>query len=111
MKVLIPDRFSIIRTLSEHDHSKTFVATDHALERSEMLVKIVQKGHFNCDRDHVIDQLSWFAGIRHTNLSVVFDAGITPKGDLYYVREYFPVSELFSADSLTAIKTTVAAVD
>jgi tetratricopeptide (TPR) repeat protein len=55
--------------------------------------------------------MSWFSGIRHNNLGIIFDAGLTPKGDLYCVREYLPISELFSAESLTVIKTLISAVD
>src|SRR5712691_2001228 len=110
MKIFVPDRFSVIRVLRDDANSKTFVATDHVLERSDVLVKIVRKGHFNNDRNHLIQQFSWFAGVRHSNLSVIFDAGITTKGDLYYVREYLPASELFSVDSLTTIRVVVSSI-
>ena len=111
MKALIPDRFSVIRILSQNDHSNTFVASDHLLERSDVIVKILRKGHFTRDRDHLIQKLSWFAGIRHANVGVICDAGLTKKGDLYYVREYLPPSELFSVDHLSATKALVSAVD
>ena len=111
MKLFVPSQFSVIRALQEDSNSKTFLATDHFLEREDVVVKIVRKGLFSRDRDHLLNRISWFTGIRHDNLSIVFDAGLTPKGDLYFVREYLPSSEFGSAHSFTAIKALVSAID
>src|SRR5205823_719073 len=89
----------------------TVVATDHLLERGDVVVKVVRKGHFTRDRDRLVHNLSWFAGVRHPSLGEIFDAGLTKKGDLYCVREYLAPSELFSADNIEAIRTLLSAVD
>src|SRR5437867_7710078 len=108
MRLFTPDRFSVLRVLRENTHSRTFVAADHVLGRSDLVVKMLRKRFFN---PYEIDQFCWFAGVRHKNLSVVFDTGVTLKGDLYCVREHLPTSELFSSDSLNAVKALVSAVD
>src|SRR5256885_2042841 len=101
MKILVPDRFNVIRILRDDAESKTFLASDSVLDRADVLVKIIRKGHFNRDLDSLVQQVSWFSGIRHQSLGIIFGAGLTTKGDLYYVREYLPISELFSTDNLT----------
>ena len=111
MKIFVPSRFSVIRVLRDDGHSKTFLGTDHLLERADVVVKICGKGHFDHDRDYLIQRLSWFSGIRHDNLSTIVDAGLTTRGDLYCVREYLPASELFSAESSIAIKALVSTID
>jgi transcriptional regulator with GAF, ATPase, and Fis domain/tetratricopeptide (TPR) repeat protein/serine/threonine protein kinase len=110
MKLFVPDRFGVIRILREDDNSKTFLATDHLSERTDVLVKIVRKGHFN-PSDRLIQQFSWFAGIRHSNLSLIFDAGLTIKADFFCVREYLRSSELFSIDNVTALRTLLSVVE
>ena len=111
MKILVPNRFNVIRILRENIDSKTFIASDSASKRTDIVVKILRKGHFNRDLASLSRQMSWFGGVRHSNLAVILDAGLTPKGDLYYVREYFPFSELFSVNSLTAVRALTSAVD
>jgi len=110
MKIFVPSRFSVIRVLRDDGHSKTFLGTDHLLERADVVVKICGKGHFDHDRD-LIQRLSWFSGIRHDNLSTIVDAELTTRGDLYCVREYLPASELFSTESSIAIKALVSTID
>src|SRR5437870_375531 len=100
MKIVVPDRFNIISVFREDAESKTFLASDSVLDRTDVLVKIVRKDHFNRSLDSLVQQVSWFSGIRHDNLGIIFDAGLTPKRDLYYVREYLPISELFSVSNL-----------
>src|SRR2546425_8043798 len=91
MKVLVPDRFNVIRILREDAESKTFLASDSVLNRTDVLIKIVRRGYFNRSMDSLVQKVSWFSGIRHKNLGIIFDAGLTPKGDLYSVREYLPI--------------------
>ena len=110
MKIFVPSRFSVIRVLRDDGHSKTFLGTDHLLERADVVVKICRKGHFGRDRDYLIERLSWFSGIRHDNLTTIVDAGLTTRGDLYCVREYLPVSELFSTESSIAINALVSTI-
>src|SRR5438105_3241404 len=108
MRLFIPDRFSVFRLLKEDSQPRTFVATDHILGRTEIVAKIIRRGSFNPTQ---IQQFCWFAGVRQENLSVVFDTGVTVKGDFYYVRECLPNSELLSTDSLSAVNAFVSAVD
>ncbi|PYR97087.1 MAG: hypothetical protein DMG16_25830 [Acidobacteria bacterium] len=109
MKIFVPSRFSVIRVLREDGHRKTFLGTDHLLEKSDLVVKISRKSR--SDRDDLIQRLSWFAGIRHDNLGTIFDAGLTTRADLYSVREYLPSSELFSTGSVVVIKALTSAID
>src|SRR5712692_7916408 len=53
MKILVPDRFNVIRILREDGESKTFLASDSLLDRTDVLVKIVRKGHFYYVREHL----------------------------------------------------------
>src|SRR5437667_12136636 len=109
MKIFVPTRFSVVRVLREDRNTKTFLGTDHLLEKSDVVVKISRGGL--SDRDYLIQRLSWFEGIRHDNLSTIFDAGLTTKGDLYCVREYLPASELFSTGSFVVVKALTSVID
>src|SRR5881397_1208658 len=109
MKIFVPNRFSVVRVLREDNQTKTFLGTDHLLEKADVVVKISRKGR--SDRDYLTRRLSWFAGIRHDNLSTVFDAGVTTKGDLYCIREYLPASELFSTGSFVLVKALTSAIE
>src|SRR5881396_1647289 len=109
MKIFVPTRFSVVRVLREDRNTKTFLGTDHLLEKSDVVVKISRGGL--SDRDYLIQRLSWFQGIRHDNLSTIFDAGLTTKGDLYCVREYLPASELFSTGSFVVVKALTSVID
>ncbi len=111
MRFGVPGRFSVVRVLRQDADSKTLVAADTLLQGREVLVKIVRKGQFNRLVDQLRERLAWFAGIRHNNIATIFRAGLTAKGDLYYVREYLPASERLSSNCLTVINTLVSAVD
>jgi transcriptional regulator with GAF, ATPase, and Fis domain/serine/threonine protein kinase/tetratricopeptide (TPR) repeat protein len=110
MKMLVPERFNVIRILREDVYSKTFLANDDVLQRTDVVVKLIRKGHFSVNSDPAIEKISWFTGIRHDSLGTIFDGGITTKGDLCLVREHWPISDLFTADNLTVIKALISAV-
>src|SRR4051812_20534576 len=99
MKVLVPDRFDVIRVLKESADSKTVLAVDNTLNQSEMLVKVTRTEHLNRTLGTLIERVSWFLGIRHHNFAQILDVGVTPKGDLYYVRDYLPESYVSSLDN------------
>src|SRR5579862_2121245 len=109
MKIWVPRRFSVVRILREEANSKTLLANDHILKGSDVLVKILRKGSF-CSDQPLVEQLSWFSGIRHKNIGTIFDAGLTLRGDLYYVREYLPIAEFASLNNLATIKGLISAV-
>ena len=109
MKILLPDRFNVIRILREDEDSRTFLANDSEGNLTEVLVKIHPRRYCNAAPDFLCRQLSWFSGIRHESVSTIFDTGVTKRGDLYIVREFLPTSELFSTDNNLSIKSLIAA--
>ena len=111
MRSFIPDRFALTRTLREDRQSTTFLATDHLLDRDNIILKIIRKDYVQADRDQLVEHFSWVVGVQHDQFAIVLDAGLTKQHHLYYVREYLPPSELLSADPLTTMKSLVSAVD
>src|SRR6185295_15832456 len=103
MKNSVPDRFAVIRSLREDRQSETLLVNDNLLGHCGVVLRIIAKGHFQCDRDQLVAGFSWLIGTRHSQLATVLDAGLTKQSDLYYVREYLPPSELLSFDPLVAI--------
>src|SRR5438552_11302484 len=110
MKILVPDRFDVIRLLNDDGGSQTFIANDTLLRGADVVVKVIRKSQSDAASACLVQKMSWFTGVRHTNLATILDASITLKGDLYYVRDFLPISEFFSIDNLTSIKTLVSAV-
>src|SRR5204862_7738458 len=98
MKLFVPERFNVLRILREDADSKTFVGSDNVLKRNDIVVKLIRKRHLNPDFPSLLSQLSWYSGIRHQTVGIMFDIGSTPRGDFYCVREYLPTSELVSVN-------------
>jgi len=110
MGTVLPRRFEPIRVLRKGNACSTFVATDQYLGINEVVVKVIRKGDFASGND-VAEDLSWYRGLRHPFLSEVLDAGLTPKRDLFYVRQYHPESEFFSSGNREPVKALVSALD
>ncbi len=111
MTTLFPDRFSVSRLLRNDTTATTFVAKDLLLEQREVLVKLVPKTRFARDDKNLVNHFSWFMGVKHDQLSEIIDVGLTAKKELYLVREYFPPSNLLSADPFKTMLGLVSAVD
>jgi DNA-binding NtrC family response regulator/tetratricopeptide (TPR) repeat protein len=111
MGTMLPRRFEPIRVLRKSSASATFVATDQQLGRNEVVVKVIAKGNFTSDTSSLVEFFSWYEGLRHPLLSTVLDAGLTPKRDLFYVRDYHPDSEFLSSPSKESVKALISAVD
>ena len=110
MRSLLTDRFEP-RQILEQTHGKiTFVGTDHILEKANVLVKIIRKGHFSCDREALAKFFSWHRGIKHPHLAQVLNAGLTTNEDLYYVREYLDETWLIFSGHTAWIGQLLAAV-
>ncbi|HEU0047479.1 MAG TPA: protein kinase, partial [Nitrososphaera sp.] len=110
MRRLLTDRFEP-RQILEQTHGKiTFVGTDHILEKANVLVKIIRKGHFSCDREALAKFFSWHRGIKHPHLAQVLNAGLTTNEDLYYVREYLDETWLIFSGHTAWIGQLLAAV-
>src|SRR5438094_677131 len=88
MKMSVPDRFEVIRTLREDRQSKTYLANDHRFNRSNVIVRIIRKDHIQCERTQMVEHFSWFIGLQHSEFATVFDAGLTKQQHVYYVREH-----------------------
>ena len=43
MKILVPDRFDVIRLLNDDGGSQTFIANDTLLRRADVVVKVIRK--------------------------------------------------------------------
>src|SRR5436309_452471 len=98
MRIPIPERFALIRTLREDRQSRTILANDRLLERENVVVRIIGRDLIPADRDCLIEHFSWELGVQHNQLAAVLDAGLTKQQHLYYVREYLSPSALMSAD-------------
>ena len=107
----LPRRFEPIRVLRKGGACSTFVATDQYLGRNEVVVRVIGKGNFVSDIRELSEVFSWYRGLRHPFLSEVLDAGLTPKRDLFYVRNYHPESEFFNSANRESVKALVSAVD
>src|SRR5262245_52848590 len=94
MGTVLPQRFEPIRVLRKGSACSTFVATDQYLGRNEVVVKVIRQGHL-ASNDNLSEVFSRYRGLHHPFLSEVLDAGLTPKHDLFYVRNYHPDSEFF----------------
>jgi DNA-binding NtrC family response regulator/serine/threonine protein kinase/tetratricopeptide (TPR) repeat protein len=111
MRPVLPLRFETIQVLRETATSSTFVATDHVLARNNVVVKGIRKGNFTQDLEKVIDVFACFRGLRHPHIAGILDAGLTPKGDLFYVRDFAPATELFTRKDMELLNTLLGAVD
>jgi DNA-binding NtrC family response regulator/serine/threonine protein kinase/tetratricopeptide (TPR) repeat protein len=111
MRPVLPLRFETIQVLRETATSSTFVATDHLLARNNVVVKAIRKGNFTHDLEKVIDVFACFRGLRHPHIAGILDAGLTPKGDLFYVRDFAPASELFARKDMELLNVLLGAVD
>ncbi len=109
MARIIPNQFTVIRSLREDRASATFLAEDNVLERSNVVVKVVRKGHFTSDHTRLGELFSWFMGVRHSQLAPILHAGLTRKRNLYYVRDYLS-STLFSGHHNEAMPALVSTV-
>src|SRR5688572_29715518 len=111
MGTILPRRFEPIRVLRKGSACSTFLATDQRLARNEVVVKVIGKGNFTSETSSLFDVFSWHQGLRHPYVSEVLDAGLTPKRDVFYVRDYLPDSQLFSSNNKESVKTLVSAID
>src|SRR5436190_23964894 len=111
MRPILPLRFEAIQTLRETATSSTFVATDHFLSRNNVVVKAIRKDNFAEDRSSLVDTFAWYRGLRHPHIAGILDAGLTPKGDLFYVRDYVPPTQLFSTKDMESLNVVLGAVD
>jgi len=109
MRVVIPERFALIRTLRDDSESRTFLANDYVIDRESVLVRIIHRDRFRTDPQFV-RELSWLVGMHHPRLATVFDAGLTKQQHLYYVRQYLPPSEIFTTNPMNVVKPLVSAV-
>jgi len=110
MRNFLTNRFENTRILEQSSRKTTFVGTDHLLNESDVLVKIIRKGHFSCAREALSLSFSWQQGIQHPYLGKVLDAGLTNSQDLYYVREYVGETWSTSGDEPDYIGQLVTAV-
>src|SRR5262245_52272826 len=110
MRSWTPERFVLVRILREDRQSKTFLANDRVLDRENVIVRIIRKNHVCVHRDRLIEHFSWLIGVQHNQLATVFDAGLTRKQDLFYVREYLPPSQLFCIDPLLVMRRLASVV-
>jgi DNA-binding NtrC family response regulator/tetratricopeptide (TPR) repeat protein len=94
------DRFQVIRTLQLLPHQATFLAHDHLL-KAKVLVKLLPRKVVLSEKPALGEALCWYHGVDHPHLLRILDAGLTPKGDLYYVREYVPNSDCLSPSNTT----------
>jgi DNA-binding NtrC family response regulator/tetratricopeptide (TPR) repeat protein len=94
------DRFEVIRTLHVLRHQATFLAHDHLLE-TKVLVKLLPRKIVLSEKQALREGLCWYHGVDHPHLLRILDAGLTPKRDLYYVREYVPNSDCLSPTNTT----------
>jgi DNA-binding NtrC family response regulator/serine/threonine protein kinase/tetratricopeptide (TPR) repeat protein len=111
MRPVLPLRFETIQVLRETATSSTFVATDHVLARNNVVVKAIRKGNFTHDLEQVIHVFACFRGLRHPHIAGILDAGLTPKGDLFYVRDFALHTELFSRKDMDLLNTLLGAID
>ena len=94
MKPPFLSRFQEIRNLKTSHGCQVFVASDEVLEKKNVLVKIFPTKYFNYDVERLTKFLSWYRGVHYPHLATIFDTGLTPKKDFYYVREYLPAITL-----------------
>ena len=111
MRPILPLRFESIQTLRETATSSTIVATDHVLGRNNIVVKAIRKGSFTDDLPSLVDMLSWYRGLRHPHIAGMLNAGLTPKGNLFYVRDFAPPTQLFSTKDMELLNVLLGAVD
>jgi len=55
--------------------------------------------------------LSWYRGLRHAHVAGILDAGLTSKGDLFYVRDFAPPAPLFGTKDMESLNALLGAVD
>lgn len=90
MKNSFPNRFQLIRVLKQQSATITLLATDHQLVgRTNVVVKMVRRGQFRNGPDSLARSFAWHRSIEYPHLVKILDAGLTPRGDLFYVREFF----------------------
>ena len=111
MGTILPGRFEPIRVLRKSGACSTIVATDQQLGRNEVVVKVIGKGNFTSGTASLFDVFSWYRGLRHPCISEVLDAGLTPRRDVFYVRNYHPDSEFFTSANRESIKALTSAID
>jgi DNA-binding NtrC family response regulator/tetratricopeptide (TPR) repeat protein len=111
MRAILPLRFESIQTLRETANSSTFVATDHVLGRNNVVIKAIRKGAFTDDRSSLVDIFTWYRGLQHAHIAGILDAGLTPKGDLFYIRDFAPPTQLFSTRDTDLLNVLLGAVD
>lgn len=111
MRPILPSRFESTQTLRETATSWTFVATDHVLGRNNVVVKAIRRGNFTQDRSLLVDAFSWGRGLRHPHIAEILDAGLTPKGDLFYVRDFAAPTQLFATKDMELLNVLLGAVD
>jgi DNA-binding NtrC family response regulator/tetratricopeptide (TPR) repeat protein len=110
MRAILPLRFESIQTLRETANLSTFLATDHLLHRNNVVIKAFRKGHFTQDTARLADTFAWYRGLRHRHVAEILDGGLTPRGDLFLVRDFAPSTQLFSTrdtELLNALLSTV----
>ena len=75
------------------------------------MVKAIRKGGFTQDRASLVDVFCWYRGLRHAHISGILDAGLTAKGDLFFVREFAPPTELFNTRDAELLNVLLGTVD
>src|SRR4051812_40112321 len=111
MRPILPLRFESVQTLRETTISSTFLATDHVLGRNNIVVKAFRKDHFTQDGSSLPGTVSWYGGLQHAHIAAIIDAGLTPKGDLFCVRDFAAVSQLFSTKDMTMLNVLLGVVE
>src|ERR1051326_5392422 len=110
MKNFVPDRFALVQMLRNDAYATTFIANDLLLDREHVTVKIL-KNVLTDNRGHLIHDVSWLIGTRHSQFATVCDVGLLQHRYLYYVRDCLPSSDLLDADPIAIMRCIVSAVD
>lgn len=111
MRPVLPLRFESVQIFRDTATSSSFLATDHDLLRNNVVIKAIRKGSFAPDRETIIEHFGWHRGLRHPHLAPVLDAGVTPKGDLFYVRDFAPPTSMFATRDMDQLKVLLGVVE
>jgi DNA-binding NtrC family response regulator/tetratricopeptide (TPR) repeat protein len=111
MRPVLPLRFESVQVFRDTSTTSSFLATDHDLVRNNVVIKAIRKGSFVPDRETIIEHFAWHRGLRHPHIASVLDAGVTPKGDLFSVRDFAPATSMFTSRDMDQLKVLLGAVE
>jgi DNA-binding NtrC family response regulator/serine/threonine protein kinase/Flp pilus assembly protein TadD len=110
MKTWLQSRFELIHSMRDSRHGSTFLANDHLSGRLGVIVKIIRKGYFTCDRNALSDFFTWYEGLQHPHIAKFYEAGMTPRQDLYCIREFLPRSSCLTGHETQAAAELLSTV-